>query len=170
MKARNVPNLTRQHYSISLSASCKQQMAPKAVPVKEAILCPVFLPPALGFFSYKINWIQSLRPDVPLPYWKLQEGLFYKNTSMRGCHGNLTWLGEQIVVLVPGQAALRRMTLYAWLGCAFPDPQPWDSPCKPISWCFHVGHQLYLWLQLQIQWTLTQLHHLTLSAEHCQNI
>lgn len=47
MKVRNVPNLTRQHYSISLSASCKQQMAPKAVPVKEAILHQVFLPPVL---------------------------------------------------------------------------------------------------------------------------
>lgn len=117
MKVRNVPNLTHQHYSIS-----------------QYFIQYFFLLFCFGF-SYKINWIKSLRPNVPLPYWKLQEGLFYKNTSMRGRHSNLTWLGEQIVVLVPGQAALGRVTLDVWLCCAFPDPQPWDSPCKPISWC-----------------------------------
>lgn len=59
-----------QHYPQSLSASCRLQVVPKAVPLKEAILCPLFF---LQFFSVKRCHLSSsqlsisvLTPSCPL--------------------------------------------------------------------------------------------------------
>lgn len=64
---RKVPNLTHLHCSRGLSASHKQQVVPKAVPLKKAILCPTFFPDVF-LSAYDMNRIKNLRLDAPFPH------------------------------------------------------------------------------------------------------
>ena len=154
MKVTNVPHSTRRHCSRSLSVPCKQWMISKAVPLTEAILCPVFFPG--GFFFLVTRWIElTVLGQMPHSDTESYGRDFFIKTHLR----------EASRVILPcwGNGLLSQASCskeadagHVAALCAFPAPEPCSSPCRAVSRRFHVWHQLCLWPQSQVfQWTLT---------------